>query len=184
MRVILGLLVTVALIAVPYGLWYAQSEGIFESSLDTSMGMSERTQVWGDEWVQFLQEPQVCRGVLTAKGRARNGASISYEATRSLPFVLYRKSELAPQLGFAASTVTVPPIAGFLKPLDGSSYYPSLEQTDIVATVLQTPTGGVFELVADWPTLLPDPGEVAFGVWGYRPDYGQDSIRLIRVSEC
>ena len=184
MRVIPRLLITLALIAIPYGLWYAQSEGIFDSPIDGTVRMSERDQVWGDEWVRFVQEPQVCRGVLTVKGQARNGASISYEATNTLPFVLYRKSELAPRPGFAASTVAVPPIAGFLEPLTGSSYYPSLEPTDIVATMLQTPPSGAFELVADWPNWLPDPGEVAFGVWGHRPDHGQDSIRLIKVSEC
>ena len=140
-------------------------------------------QIRNDRWVGFSEEPQVCNGVLTAKGQAKNGAAVSYLSTNSLPFVLYREADLAPRPGFGISP-SVPPIAGFLKPLTGSEYYPLLSTGDIVADVLLTPRGGSFELVADWPEWLPDPEDVAFGVWGYRPGYGEDNIRLITVSKC
>lgn len=176
MRVVSSvLLLTLTFSLVAYGFWYVQSdERDEESSSD---------QIWNDRWVQFLQEPQVCNGVLTTTGQARNGASVSYEATDSLPFVLYSRAELAPQPGFGIPS-SVPPIAGFLEPLTGSEYYPSLDESDIVAEVLRTSQNGAFELEADWPEWLPDPRDVAFGVWGYRPEYGHDNIRLINVSKC
>ena len=140
-----------------------------------------RDQTWGDRWVMFSQEPQVCRGILTAKGQPQNGASVSSDAN-VLPFVLYRRSALAPQFGYSAAGVDA--VAGFLRSLTGEEYYPSLRRADVVATVLRTNGSGEFELVSEWPTWLGDPGEIALGVWGYRPDYGADNLRLIKVSEC
>ena len=143
---------------------------------------STSTQIWNDKWVEFTENPQVCDGVLRFEGLAKDGASVSYGSNSSLPSVLYREAELAPRPGFVVNSV--PPIAGFLKPLTGREFYPSLEPDDIVASVLRTSRDGEFELVADWPNWLPDPDRVALGIWGYRPDYGQDNIRLADVESC
>ena len=85
---------------------------------------STSTQIWNDKWVEFTKNPQVCDGVLRFEGIAKDGASVSYGANSSLPFVLYRVAELAPRPGFVVNSV--PPIAGFLKPLTGREFYPSL----------------------------------------------------------
>ena len=152
------------------------------SPTDWSREGSSSTQIWNDKWVEFSEEPQVCDGVLTFEGTAKDGASVLYGANDSLPFVLYRRAELAPRPGFTVRTI--PPIAGFLEPPTGNEYYPSLDANDIVASTLRTSRNGEFRLVAEWPEWLPDPDKVALGVWGYRPNYGQDNIRLAEVEGC
>lgn len=127
-------------------------------------------------------KPQVCNGVLRFNGIAKDGASVLYGANDSLPFVLYREVELAPSPGFAVRTVAT--IAGFVEPPAANEYYPSLDAGNIVASVLRTSGSGEFQLVAEWPDWLPDPGKVAVGVWGYRPDYGLDNLRLAGVETC
>ena len=145
-------------------------------------GDSSSTQTWSNKWVEFTEKPQVCNGVLRFEGIAKDGASVLYGANDSLPFVLYREVELATSPGYTAGTV--PPIAGFVEPPEAGEYYPSLDVGNIVASVLFTSGSGEFRLVAEWPDWLPDPSKVALGVWGYRPDYGQDNIRLASVETC
>lgn len=152
------------------------------SPTDWSPRGSSSTKIWNDKWVEFTEAPQVCSGVLRFKGIVKDGASVLYGASESLPFVLYREAELAPRPGFTVHTV--PPIAGFLEPPAENEYYPSLDANDIVASVLHTSRSGEFRLVAQWPNWLPDPDKVALGVWGYRPNYGQDNIRLASVESC
>ena len=152
------------------------------SPTDWNRGGSSSIQIWNDKWVEFTEEPQVCNGILRFRGTAKDGASVSYGANDSLPFVLYREAELTPRPGFTVHTV--PPIAGFLEPPTGNAYYPSLDANDIVAYILRTSRSGEFQLVAEWPNWLPEPGKVALGVWGYRPAYGQDNIRLAGVEAC
>ena len=107
---------------------------------------------------------------------------VSYHANDTLPFVLYREAELTPRPGFTSRTT--PTIAGFLEPPTGNAYYPSLDADHIVASVLVTPRNGEFRLTAEWPRWLPAPDKVALGVWGYRPGYGQDNIRLVGIESC
>ena len=149
---------------------------------DWNRGGSSSAQIWNDKWVEFSEKPKVCNGVLRFKETAKYGAIVSYGANDSLPFVLYREAELAPRPGFTVRTI--PPIAGFLEPPTGNSYHPSLDANDIVASVLRTSRNGEFQLVAEWPNWLPDPGDVALGVRGYRPEYGQDNIRLAGAGAC
>ena len=149
---------------------------------DRDRGDSSSTQIWSDKWVEFTEKPQVCNGILRFEGIAKDGASVLYGANDSMTFVLYRKVELAPSPGFTVRAV--PAIAGFVEPPAANEYYPSLAADNIVASVLHTSDSGEFRLVSEWPDWLPDPGKVALGVWGYRPDYGQDNIRLTDVETC
>ncbi len=131
----------------------------------------------------FAHKPHVCEGVLRVKGQPQNGASVSYGAADAAPFALYRRSELAPRHGYIAPPA-VKPIVSFVEPLTGGEYYSHLDRNEVVADVLRTDGTDEFELVAEWPVWLVDPGAIAFGIWGYRPDYGLDNIRLIKVSAC
>ena len=144
-------------------------------------------QEWDDKWVVFSVRPHVCDGVLEFKGMARNGASISSGGSDSGIFALYKKADLAPRLGIAipGEDEGVDPIAGFLPPLTGREYYPSLDEIDIVADVLSTSRSGGFHLVAEWPDWLPEPDDVVLGVWGYSPDLREDdALRLVHVDNC
>ena len=200
---VFSLLIMIALV---HGCWYVQSEGIFEqvtggvgntvSSISPGNDgptptapaiwdepdSSSSDQIWGDKWVEFSKEPQVCQGSLELRGQAKNGAAVSSRITSTVPFVLYRRSDLAPRPGYSFGTVD--PIAAFLRPLTGGRFYPNLRRDDIVADALEVPPSGGFRLVANWPKWLPEPERVALGVWGFRPGQGQDNIRLIEVAEC
>ena len=145
-------------------------------------GTSSLDQIWDDRYIEFERPPEECDGKLEFIGRTQNGAGVSADASGFMPFVLYRQSDLAPRPGFIAETVD--PIAGFLAPLTENEYYPPLPRTEIVALVLNTEQGGRFELLADWPSWLPEPDKVVIGVWGYRPNYGFDNLRLTAVEEC
>ena len=194
------LLIVIGLLSLGFGLWHAGSEGLFDSATWDLGKLTEprptptppavweadreraEDQIWDDRWVSLTTKPQVCDGVLRFSGQAENGASVSYQSTDTLPFVLYLRSELAPKSYFTGGDV-VEPIAGLLQPPSSNSYYPDLDPTDIVATSAQTGPDG-FTVVADWPAWLPEPEKVALGVWGFRPGHGEDGIRLIRVDDC
>ena len=150
-------------------------------SPEWSPGASSPGQIWDERWIEFTEEPEVCDGVLRFKGMAKGGARVSYEANEFLPFVLYVKAELAPRPGFALRTV--PPIMGFLQPMPDGSYYPPLDVYTIEADVLVTPRNGEFQMVGEWPSWR-QPGEIALGVWGYRPNDRQDNLRLAEVESC
>lgn len=202
MGILVGLALTVLVAVLVYGCWNAESAGTFDPGRDSGESLTmqdgqptptapgtwdsdkeEATdQVWNDQWVSFSTKPHVCNGVLEFAGQARNGARVSYDANDTLPFVLYRKSDLSPS--FFGSSEPIDPIAGFLAPLTGGQYYTSLGPTDIVADTLVTASNGEFRVVADWPGRFSAPGDVALGVWGYRPNYGEDNIRLITVEAC
>ena len=176
-----GLSVGLAL-AIGYGVWYVQSEGLFNGDEDTGETAAGPTptspatwgagpeaatgQIWDDKWVAFSVKPNVCDGVLRFEGQAKNGASVSYRAGDTMPFVLYRKSALAPvPIPFSAKTID--PIAGWLVPLGPGFSYTDLDPAEIVATTLRTDPSG-FTLVGDWPPWL-KPRDTVLGVWGYLP---------------
>lgn len=188
------------LMAAVYGIWYADTSGIFDRARDavqssqdagptptapttwTSDSDEASGQEWGDKWVSFSLKPHVCGGVLEFRGMARNGARVSYSASHAVPFALYKKSALAPRPGIGWGGVD--PIAIFLRPLTGREYYPALSRDELVADVLVTPPSGEFRVVVGWPQWLQEPGDVALGVWGYRPDYGEDALRLSNIEGC
>ena len=116
----LGLLISIGLsIGIAYACWYADSEGTFDSGRDevNSTGGGKptptspaywsvdekvsETEMWDDKWVGFMSRPTVCNGVLETRGKAKNGAAVSYDATDVLPFILYREADMKP--GFFGS---------------------------------------------------------------------------------
>jgi len=140
-------------------------------------------QQWSDRWIEFLVEPHVCNGILEFRGRAVDGSRVEYEASRYVPFTLYEEVDL--QSSFEAWVrPAVPPIASYLKPAPPGTSYPGLPRHQIIADILSTPPSGEFHLRADYPAWLPDPENVALGVWGSRPEHEVDALRLIEVEEC
>ena len=199
-----GLLVSIGLsMGIAYACWYTDSEGTFDrgrdgndSDSDTSgkptptapatWTMAEEVleeegmttaDIWGDEWINLTERPTVCNGVLRTKGRARNGAAVSYYANDTVPFVLYENR------GFLERGGVDSPIAGFYRPLPAGEHYIDLDQTDIIATLVRMNLGS-FELVAEWPAWLPEPEKTTLGIWGFRPGHGGDLIRQVKVEEC
>lgn len=196
------LLISALVSVAVYGIWYADSEGVldwgrdaFQAGQDSASTSTAPTtwesdddaasgQEWSDKWVAFTLKPQVCNGLLEFRGVARNGARVSYQGSASAaPFALYKRSALAPRPGIGWAQ-GVDPIAIFLKPLFGNEQYPPMNRSYMVARILTTPLDGEFRAVVFWADWLPDHGEVALGVWGYRPDYGEDGLRLVNIEDC
>ena len=153
------------------------------ANVPTPIPPSPSGQQWSDRWIVFSIEPRVCDGTLEFRGRARDGSRVEYGGG-FLPFLLYEEAALQPSLE-AWVRPTVPSIAGYLKPAPPGSSYSGLSREQIIADILSTPRNGEFHLKGDYPAWLPDPEDVALGVWGTRPDYeGLDSLRLIELQQC
>ncbi len=140
-------------------------------------GGTASRQTWSDRWVEFSVEPHVCGRTLEFRGRARDGARVEYRAGAASPFSLYQESALG--VGFG----NVAPLAGYIQPAPAGSEYPPLPREQIVADFLTT-TSAEFRLKGGFPEWLGDPEDVVLGVWGTRPDYGLDGLRLIEVQAC
>ena len=152
---------------------------------DTVGGEDTSDWISSDYFIQFTQEPTVCNRTLTAKGSTSNGAMFGSRQSSFLTFVIYRRSDSQSIYGFGIGGVD--PVLGFLEPLRGNQYYPSLDATDQVAKILRASSDDpTFELESKVPSYIADrPSDYLLGIWGYRnPTATYETLRTATLKSC
>ena len=151
--------------------------------------MNSAGQIWSDRWVEFTLGPEICQNVLTVQGHTRDGATLGDPYSGVNEFVIYRKSALASRSRLGANDVLFsfnPPVLSFVAPAPSGTNYMGLPKDYQVARILRASrTNADFKLVSRIPnSIAKKPEDFALGLWGFRPGYGSDGIRLATLERC